>query len=135
MVSPIVSRSRAPWRRIVPYVYLKPYTRRALLVTPLISIIQKYRDVASRVGLFQMRHRRVYDGERVKLLANIVYKASSAYFEIFTLKSRCDLHRRTNGYDEYCAYKWRFDFANIRSLFSVPYGTTLIRDRVKRFKF
>jgi len=35
-------RASRPVRKIVPYVYLKPYTRRALLVTFLISIIPIY---------------------------------------------------------------------------------------------
>lgn len=61
MVSPIVSEVEPRGEKIVPYVYLKPYTRRALLVTSLISIIQIYRNVASQLRLFQMRRPRVYD--------------------------------------------------------------------------
>lgn len=64
-------RAPRPVRKIVPYVYLKPYSRRALLVTSLISIIPIYRDATSRLRLFRMRRPRVYDG---KLVVNTVYK-------------------------------------------------------------
>lgn len=64
------SRASQAARKIVPYVYLKPYTRRALLVISLISIIPIYRDLQFR---FECIVREFMTG-RLKLAVNIVYK-------------------------------------------------------------
>lgn len=60
-------RASRPVRKIVPYVYLKPYTRRMLLVTSLISVIDIPPLSDSDVS-------REFVMGRVKLAVNAVYK-------------------------------------------------------------